>query len=152
MININKIKVSDLDLVEKVFQVRKTVFVEEQGVPPTEEFDSYENISNHFLLRINNDAIGAARWRFIEDKIKFERFAILTPYRNMGFGNLLLSAVLEDVLPLKKEIYLHSQLKAVPFYERQGFKKIGEMFSECDIEHFKMVFGIEESKKNLSSK
>lgn len=139
MINIQKIKVSDLDLVEKAFHIRKSVFVEEQGVSPAMEFDEFENSSNHFLLRLNNEAIGAARWRNIDGKIKFERFAILSPYRNMGYGNLLLSAVLEDVLPLKREIYLHAQTKAVPFYERQGFKKVGDKFNECDIEHFKMV-------------
>lgn len=139
MIRINKISTSDIELAEEVFLIRKKVFVEEQGVPETEEFDDFESESHHFLLRVSNDAVGAARWREIEGKIKFERFAILSAYRNMGYGNLLLSAVLEDVLPLKKEIFLHSQLKAIPFYERQGFKKEGELFKECDIGHYKMV-------------
>lgn len=139
MINIQKIKVSDLELVEKAYQVRKKVFVEEQGVPAMAEFDDFESTSNHFLLRLNSEAIGAARWRHVENKIKFERFAILDSYRNFGYGNLLLSAVIEDALPHKKEIYLHSQIKAVRFYERQGFQKIGDLFTECDIEHYKMV-------------
>ena len=139
MISINKIRTSDEKLCGKVFAVRKKVFVEEQGVPSSEEFDEYEEQSQHFLLRLNNEPIGTARWREVNDKIKFERFAILNSHRNLGYGNLLLSAVLEDVLPLKKQIYLHAQLKAIPFYERQGFKMEGDVFSECGIEHYKMV-------------
>ena len=38
-----------------------------------------------------------------------------------------------------KTMYLHAQLKAIPFYERQGFKKVGDLFVECEIEHYKMI-------------
>ena len=83
--------------------------------------------------------MGTARWRHIGDKIKLERFAVLEAYRSQGFGDQILRSILEEVLAFKKPIYLHAQLRAIPFYERQGFKKIGEMFSECDIDHYKMV-------------
>ncbi|MEI7500917.1 MAG: GNAT family N-acetyltransferase [Bacteroidota bacterium] len=33
----------------------------------------------------------------------------------------------------------HSQIKAVSFYERNGFKKTGEMFKEAGIEHILMI-------------
>src|SRR5690606_13889181 len=118
---------------------RRKVFVEEQKVDARDEFDEYEDESNHFLLQLNDKAIGTARWRHIGDKIKLERFAILKDYRNTGYGNILLSAVLEDVVPHKKQVYLHAQLKAVPFYERQGFQKQGDMFKECEIQHYKML-------------
>ena len=39
-----------------------------------------------------------------------------------------------------KKIYLHSQLKAVPFYERNGFVKTGEPFKEAGMEHYHMDF------------
>ena len=39
-----------------------------------------------------------------------------------------------------KTIYLHAQLRAIPFYARHGFEKTGPQFSECNIEHFKMIF------------
>jgi predicted GNAT family N-acyltransferase len=50
----------------------------------------------------------------------------------------MLEDILEDIIPLGKEIYLHSQLKAIPFYERQGFTIEGEMFVEAEIEHYTM--------------
>lgn len=139
MIKIQKISTQDKELAEKVYDIRRKVFVEEQKVDARDEFDEHEEHASHFLLQLNDKAIGTARWRHIGDKIKLERFAILKEYRNAGYGNILLSAVLEDVIPQKKQIYLHAQLKAVPFYERQDFQKQGEKFTECEIEHYKMV-------------
>jgi len=35
-------------------------------------------------------------------------------------------------------IYLHSQIAAMPLYEKFGFKQVGETFDECGILHRKM--------------
>jgi predicted GNAT family N-acyltransferase len=130
---------SDKELFDMARFIRQKVFIEEQEVDESEEFDEYEDLSKHYLILDGNKAVGTARWRHIGDKIKLERFAVLKEYRSQGFGNQILRAILDEVLTLKKPIYLHAQLRAVPFYERQGFKKVGEMFSECDIDHYKMV-------------
>ena len=135
---------SDKDLFQEARNIREIVFVIEQEVAEEEEFDEFEDLSKHFLIFDGNKAIGTARWRHIADKIKLERFAILKENRNLGWGEKILKAVLEEVLPIGKDIYLHAQLRAIPFYERQGFKKVGEMFSECNIDHYKMV--IEQSE------
>jgi predicted GNAT family N-acyltransferase len=37
-------------------------------------------------------------------------------------------------------IYLHSQINAIPFYERNGFVKFGEQFTEAGIVHFLMKY------------
>ena len=37
-------------------------------------------------------------------------------------------------------IYLHAQLQAIPLYEKHGFVKVGEMFEEATIKHYKMIF------------
>jgi predicted GNAT family N-acyltransferase len=37
------------------------------------------------------------------------------------------------------EVYLNAQLRAVPFYERHGFRKVGKMFEEANIQHYKMM-------------
>ena len=120
--------------------IRKKVFVVEQNVRPEEEFDEYENESTHYLAFYGARQVGTARWRFTEDGIKLERFAVLEKYRNLAIGSALLNKVLEDVKNEGKKIYLHAQLKAIKFYERAGFIKDGKQFSECNIEHFKMVY------------
>ena len=126
---------------ETVFQIRQKVFVEEQNVSPEEEYDEFENTSAHFLATFEGEPAGVARWRETDKGVKLERFAVLAQFRNKAVGSHVLKAVLSDVLPQHqdKTIYLHAQLPAIPFYARHGFEKYGPQFSECDIEHFKMI-------------
>ncbi len=137
---IEQILNTDSELFDEVVAIRKTVFVEEQQVAPEEEFDEFEHISKHYLFFVDDTPIATARWRFIGDKIKCERFALLKSYRNSGYGSVLLKHLLNEVSGKSDFIYLHAQLKAIPFYERQGFQKVGEQFSECDILHYKMIY------------
>ena len=139
MISVKKID-SSTEL-ETVFQIRQKVFVEEQNVSPEEEYDEFENTSAHFLATFEGEPAGVARWRETDKGVKLERFAVLPQFRNKAVGSHVLKAVLSDVLPQHqdKTIYLHAQLPAIPFYARHGFEKYGPQFSECDIEHFKMI-------------
>jgi predicted GNAT family N-acyltransferase len=141
MIEIVSFKVDDRpDLAEIANKIRQEVFVVEQNVDPELEYDEYEDVAVHYLLHADGKAVATARWRETDKGIKLERFATLGSYRNKGLGAELLQDVMEDVVPLGKKIYLHSQLKAIPFYERRGFSKIGEMFTEAEIEHFEMIY------------
>ena len=127
------------ELAEKANKIRQEVFVQEQNVDPELEYDEYESQATHYLLSVDGKPACTARWRKTERGIKLERFATLSAFRNSGLGEMILKRVLEDTIPYRREIYLHSQLKAIPFYERHGFEKVGEMFSEAEIEHFEMI-------------
>ena len=129
-------------------KVRQMVFVEEQQVPAQDEYDQYDEPNSgaeHFLVTdlLSRSVCGTARWRFADKGIKLERFAVLEPYRNQGAGHILVGAVLQDISNHDdtegKTIYLHAQLRAVPFYERAGFEKQGDIFEECNIKHYQMV-------------
>ncbi len=137
---IEKLKSGNARLFEECRKIRRKVFVEEQKVAENEEFDEFEKRSHHYLIYDGKKPIGTARWRKIGDKVKLERFAVLKSFRNKKLGDQLLQVVLEDAKQEKREIYLHAQLKAIPFYERRGFVKVGNQFSECNIEHYKMVY------------
>ncbi|MEI6577219.1 MAG: GNAT family N-acetyltransferase [Bacteroidota bacterium] len=122
----------------QAFSIRQKVFVVEQSVDPAEEYE-FEEESHHFLLLKDGTPAMTARWRETEKGIKLERFAMLQEYRNQGLGSVLLQEIVKDVIPFKKKIYMHAQLKAVPFYERAGFVAEGEIFEESKILHYKMV-------------
>jgi predicted GNAT family N-acyltransferase len=139
MIEIKRFTAGDKSIAEQAFSIRRKVFVEEQGVDQNLEYDK-EELSNHYLLLLAGKPIATARWRETEKGIKLERFAVLPQFRNRGFGEVILEEVLKDVKPLGKTIYLHSQAKAVPFYERNGFVKEGELFVEAGIEHYYMKY------------
>jgi predicted GNAT family N-acyltransferase len=93
-----------------------------------------------FCLNLEKKPVATARRRKTEKGIKLERFSVLKDYRNKGIGTELLKFVLKDVIPLSKYIYIHSQINALNFYLRNGFKVIGKMFIEADIEHYFMRY------------
>jgi predicted GNAT family N-acyltransferase len=139
-------KVQSEEELQTVFQIREEVFVVEQQVDPAEEYDEYESSSIHFLAAVGAEPAGTARWRFTQNGVKLERFAVKQPLRGRGVGQALVSAVLADIAanPLAggKVLYLHAQLDAMPLYAKFGFKKVGEMFEECEIKHFKMELNL----------
>ena len=136
---VKRFKSDNKILSEKALAIRYKVFVVEQGVDPELEYQHDEE-AQHYILCMGKKAIGTARWREIDGQIKLERFAVLPRFRSKGFGKIILLEILIDVLPLLKPIYLHSQLKAVRFYERNGFVIEGEIFIEAGIGHFTMVY------------
>ena len=138
-------RVTDLRDLDAAFTIREKVFQQEQGVPATKEHDEHDRRdARHYLARLGDSTpAGAARWRETENGVKLERFAVLANFRNQEIGAALLHAVLVDVraeLP-DADVYLNAQIRAVPFYERHGFRKEGEMFEEANIQHYKMVLG-----------
>jgi predicted GNAT family N-acyltransferase len=145
MSNIKVIRIQDEANMQKAYNIRYKVFVDEQKVPAEEELDEFEPISRHFLAMENNKALGTARWRFTQKGCKLERFAVLNEARGKGVGQALVRAVIDDIQGVlknegKKEIlmYLHGQVTAVPLYEKFGFICSGEPFDECGIIHYYM--------------
>lgn len=136
-------KTNSNEQLQHALDIRYTVFVIGQHVPKEEEFDAYEKESFHYLATIAGSPCGAARWRFTENGIKLERFAVLEKYRGNGVGSALVQKVIDDInenpVAKDKQLYLHAQLAAMKLYSNFGFKKVGEMFQECEIDHYKMV-------------
>lgn len=124
------------------FGIREQVFVLEQQVPRDAEHDEHEPTASHYLATCEGIPCGAARWRKTDQGVKLERFAVLQHYRNRQVGAALLQAVLKDVRATHadQKIYLNAQLPAVNFYKRHGFATEGDLFTECDIQHYKMVY------------
>jgi len=131
-------KVSDPADLEKVFAIRREVFVDEQNCPPELEYE-FDDIATHFLATADDVPAGAARWRKTDKGYKLERFAVLKQFRGTGVGQVLVKAVLADLPADADYVYLHSQTQAVPFYERLGFIKSGPEFEEAGIWHYKMI-------------
>jgi predicted GNAT family N-acyltransferase len=134
--NIQVRKVSDPADLEKVFAIRRQVFVVEQNCPPELEWE-FEDESTHFLATVDGIPAGASRWRKTDKGYKLERFAVLEQYRG-GVGKELVQAVLNDLPADATYVYMHAQLPAVTLYEKFGFEKTGPEFEEAGIRHFKM--------------
>jgi len=131
-------KATNKEELEKVFAIRKAVFVEEQNCPPELEWE-HEEESVHFLALMDNQPCGACRWRKTDNGYKLERFAVLKEFRGKRIGQALVAAALSDLPEDAHYIYLNAQLTAMPLYARFGFVAEGPQFEEAGIQHFKMV-------------
>ena len=127
------------DMLQKAFDIRREVFVIEQMVSETEEYDQ-EDVSTHFIALYDGLPVGTARYRTTPNGIKLERFAILKPFRSMGVGSAILQYILKDLSAFEGLIYLHAQLTAMGLYSKFGFEAIGEQFEEAGIQHYKMTY------------
>ncbi len=117
--------------------VRTTVFIKEQNVRPEEEYDEFEESSQHYIALSEGKPLGTCRYRKTEKGFKLERFAVMKEARRKGVATQLIEACLSDI-PKGSMVYLHAQVSALPLYEANGFEKFGPLFYECEIPHYAM--------------
>jgi predicted GNAT family N-acyltransferase len=118
------------------FMVRGEVFIIGQNIDWAIEFDGLDGECVLFTAYIDDKAVGAARLY----QTKIGRLATLSEYRKRGVGTALMKAV-EDYAKSQglKQLKLHAQYYAKDFYENLGYKEVGEIFQEADIDHIKMI-------------
>ena len=132
--------VSSVKELEEALEVRREVFIKEQGISPEEEYDGYDKEALHMVVRDREKVIGTARVRFLSDRqAKIERMAILKSFRRRGIGSRILSFLNEQIGKKQvDELVLHAQHSVMAFYKSCGFKETGSPFLEAGIKHIKM--------------
>ena len=133
-----KIRIADwLTDKNKLAQIRRLVFIEEQNVPEELEWDEFDDISIHFLVTQNDQLIACAR---LKPDGQIGRMAVLASHRNQGTGSSLLKFVLQQAVKTKLDkVFLHAQKTAISFYEKHGFTAVGDIFYEANIPHREML-------------
>ena len=122
-----------------VFDIRKKVFVLEQNFTEKEEFDEYDDSSDHIIVLFQQKPIGCARVRKIGNDIKIERIALLKEFRGMGFGKKIIRFLIKYSQEKSPDnIYISAQSRLRNFYTKLGFEQVGENYDECGIDHIKM--------------
>ena len=125
----------------QAFQIREKVYIEEQQIDRADEFDAFDDTSEHFLATASGTSCGTGRYRMTSEGIKLERFAVLPEFRKRGVASIIIESMLEHIKVNNKDevkLYLNAQLSAMPLYAKFNFKPEGDRFLECDIEHQKM--------------
>jgi predicted GNAT family N-acyltransferase len=114
--------------------IRVEVFVREQQVPESLEWDEFDTVSTHLLARdASGEPIGCAR---MTPQGKIGRVAVRRPWRGLGIGAVLLrELVSRGRAQGLAEMTLYAQHNAVAFYDREGFVAFGDTFVEAGILH-----------------
>lgn len=125
-------------------RVREAVFIDEQKVPLSEEWDELDPRCHHVLARDRERrAIGTGR---LTPDGKIGRMAVLPAWRGIGVGTAILRVLIEQARELGlPAVRLHAQRHAIGFYEKFGFEAYGEEFSEAGIPHRRMRLWLADS-------
>lgn len=116
-----------------IASIRRQVFIEEQSVPEELEWDGLDTDAVHLLAWVDGQAVGTVR---MLDDGHIGRMSVLKAFRGRGIGRQLLTRMIELAAERGlEEVNLDAQTHALGFYERQGFKAMGEVFMDAGIPH-----------------
>ncbi|MDN7244382.1 GNAT family N-acetyltransferase [Planococcus shenhongbingii] len=133
-----KVKIAETPIEkEQAFNVRRKVFVEEQGIPLHIELDEFDDSAVHFVAYELEQPIAAARIRELEMGIgKIERVCVLPEYRGQHVGLLMMHEM--EQYAQKAGLFtlkLNAQSYAVPFYEKLDYSVNSPEFLDADVPH-----------------
>ncbi|WP_426033746.1 GNAT family N-acetyltransferase [Cypionkella sp. TWP1-2-1b2] len=126
-------------------QLRRVVFIDEQGVSEDRELDDQDDAALHLLALLDGVAVGSARLLVQGEVGKIGRVCVLDAARGAGIGAALIKVAvarfrgIEGVTKAK----LGAQLQALGFYERLGFQAVGPVYDDAGIAHRDMVLGFD---------
>ncbi|WP_248342283.1 GNAT family N-acetyltransferase [Anaeromyxobacter paludicola] len=121
--------------------VRRRVFIDEQRVPAELEYDEHDEAADHVVAFDDGGAcVGTGRLVVQAPGVgRVGRMAVDARCRGQGVGAKLLEA-LEAIARARglREIVLHAQAHAAPFYDKAGYLPEGERYEEAGIPHVTM--------------
>jgi len=129
------------------YDVRRDVFVTEQGVPPDLELDELDAAAEHFVAYDGELAVGAGR--LVTEPAGFAgaeqdlglvghlgRLAVRPAARGLGLGVALVRAIEERAAERGLSVVvLAAQTQAIGFYERLGYRAYGPEFDDAGLAH-----------------
>jgi predicted acetyltransferase len=110
---------------QKVLDVRSAVFAQELGFDKFLEFDGKDDRAMHYILLVDKQAVGCARWIEEKSEITIDRFGIIKSFRKWGLGIVMLKFILSEVIPSNKQIKILATDNTFIFFTQAGFKDSG---------------------------
>lgn len=125
--------------------LRRVVFIEEQGVSEADERDDLDADAVHLLARVDGVAVGSARLLQQGGTGKIGRVCVLGSARGQGIGAALIRAAIEEFrgMPGVSKVKLGAQTHAIAFYQQLGFTAYGDVYDDAGIPHRDMVFALQ---------
>lgn len=119
--------------------IRRRVFVDEQGVSEADEWDGLDGAARHLLLEMGGEPAATLRYLHEDGWIHIGRVAVLPRFRSFGLGRAIMEYCLAEA---EREgaarFYLNSQADKAGFYEKLGFAVSGGEFTDAGIPHVRM--------------
>ena len=133
------VEVTTTDDLDTCLDLRRVVFMDEQGVTLEEEIDGLDPDCLHLLALLAGEPVGTARIHFSDDTAKIGRVCVLKPGRGKGIGAALIEKALDVSRGKARQAKLGAQLDALGFYSKLGFVAVGPTYDDAGIPHRDMV-------------
>lgn len=133
---------SSADNTEAIMALRLAVFCDEQGFSRELERDKYDDMAFYALIYDENEEPAATGRLFIDGQNRFHigRMCTRKDARRKGYGDLAIRMLLDLALRMHAPyVVVESQIPAIGFYERYGFKRQGEQFMDENCPHQLLV-------------
>lgn len=127
--NISVDLVTSDEMRQMAMAVRKQVFVKEQRIPESKEFDGNDYCAAHVIAFIQKGnrklPIGTMRIRFFSNFVKFERMAVLKDFRKSGISDDIMKYGIQYAAEKGYEqVYGMCKKELLPRWEKCGYKPI----------------------------
>lgn len=121
--------------------LRRRVFIEEQGISEADEMDDLDDQATHLLALQDGQPVGTARLLQKGRTGKIGRVCVLPVARGTGLGAALIRAGIDHFAADTgfDEVYLSAQVPVLGFYERLGFVAHGPEYDDAGIPHRDMT-------------
>ncbi len=106
--------------------IRRRVFVEEQGVSLTTELDGLDGEAHHVLAWVHDRPAGTSRLHYIGPTTgRIGRVAVLPAHRGLGLGGRMVTALEAHAAAMGvTHIVLHPHAYLEHFYARLGYRTV----------------------------
>ncbi|WNO11235.1 GNAT family N-acetyltransferase [Teredinibacter sp. KSP-S5-2] len=131
----------------ELHNIRKEVFCQEQGFPEKDEVDEWDHnpTTLHLLAYSRNLPAGTVR---VLNTGQIGRLAVLPQFRQQGIGSqLLVHATRHALIHCDQPVFLNAQQHAIHFYQQLGFQAAGDVHTEYDVTHQRMIFTPESAER-----
>jgi len=116
--------------------VRRAVFVQEQGIDESLEWDEADALSLHAVAYQGMQAVGTGR---LLPDARIGRMAVLPAFRRAQVGSQLLQALIDAACERgHARVELSAQTYVRAFYEAHGFVAFGPIYDDAGIPHQSM--------------
>lgn len=134
--------------------IREQVFILEQEIDPTDEWDEQDPISVHFVVYAQGNSEGQSQHqdsnqgqaiataRLLKDD-HVGRVAVLKSHRGQGIGKVVMREIIQYAkTEQRSQLVLSAQVHAIEFYRGLGFEVQGETYLDCNIPHVDMTMSL----------
>lgn len=123
------------------YNLLREVFCDELCLEENEVFEEVNQSIIQVIVKQSNQCVGTGRLVWKKEYYKIGRIAIDPNERGKQYGEFVVRLLLKEAFQLGAEkVLVHSQLHAIGFYEKLGFRKEGNEVVELGVLHQPMIF------------